>query len=317
VTVSGCDGGKDLADIVLLDGGMGQELILRSGKPASPLWATQVMIDHPGLVGEIHSDYADAGATVATTNTYAIHRDRLRGGSSNHYASDDFDLPDRTEQFAPLLDAALNEADAVRDRSRVAGAVGPLGASYRSDIHPDESEAVPLYAEVAKHLAPHSDLLLFETIASLKAARACLAAGRQTDTPVWLSFTVDDEDGTLLRSGEPLAEAARIAAEADAALANCSAPEVMKDAIDILNTSGVPTGAYGNGFTKITKAFLEGGTTADDLQQRRDMGPDIYATHAMTWVDHGATILGGCCEVGPAHIAEIARRLRAAGHTVV
>ena len=47
------------------------------------------------------------------------------------------------------------------------------------------------------------------------------------------------------------------------------------------------------------------------------MGPDVYATHAMTWLDHGATILGGCCETGPAHIAEIARRLRADGHAIV
>lgn len=166
-------------------------------------------------------------------------------------------------------------------------------------------------------LAPRADLLLFETIASLDAARSCLAAGRKTDRPVWLAFTVDDEDGTRLRSGEPVAEAARIAADADAALANCSAPEAMGDALDALAAAGVPTGAYANAFTMITKAFLEGGTTADDLQARRDMGPATYADHAMTWLDHGATIIGGCCEVGPTHIAEIAKRLRAAGHTIV
>jgi S-methylmethionine-dependent homocysteine/selenocysteine methylase len=31
----------------------------------------------------------------------------------------------------------------------------------------------------------------------------------------------------------------------------------------------------------------------------------------------GATIVGGCCETGPAHIAELARRLKGAGHRVV
>ncbi|MEO0865349.1 MAG: homocysteine S-methyltransferase family protein, partial [Pseudomonadota bacterium] len=62
-----------MTDITLLDGGMGQELIRRSGQPAQPLWSTQVMIDFPDLVGQVHADYADAGATVATTNTYAIH----------------------------------------------------------------------------------------------------------------------------------------------------------------------------------------------------------------------------------------------------
>lgn len=306
-----------MADITLLDGGMGQELIRRSGKPASPLWATQILIDAPEIVAAVHRDYADAGATVATTNTYAIHRDRLKGGSSNHYADGDTDLLDRTDQFETLLDAAIDQVDAVRDRNRIAGAIGPLGASYRSDIHPAEAEATRLYAELARHLAPRSDVLLFETVASISAARACLAAGRQTDRPVWIALTVDDSDGTRLRSGEPVSEAARVLAGADAALINCSVPEVIDEALDALAPAGVPLGAYANGFTQITQAFIDGGTTADGLQQRTDLSPEVYATHAMSWIDHGATIIGGCCEVGPAHIAEIAHRLRAAGHTIV
>jgi homocysteine S-methyltransferase len=67
----------------------------------------------------------------------------------------------------------------------------------------------------------------------------------------------------------------------------------------------------------ITKAFLQGGTTAGDLAAREDMTAEVYARHALSWLDHGATILGGCCETGPAHIAEIARRLKAEGHTLV
>ncbi|MDA7426403.1 homocysteine S-methyltransferase family protein [Thalassococcus lentus] len=306
-----------MTEITLLDGGMGQELIRRSGKPAAPLWSTQVMIDMPGLVAEVHGDYADAGATVATTNSYAIHRDRLRGGDSNHYASEGQQMPDREHQFEALHGAALAEAQSVKNRSRVAGSVGPLGASYRSDIHPGFNAAKPLYAEVAKILAPQVDLLLFETIASLDAARACLEAGRQTDRPVWLAFTVDDEDGSFLRSGEPVSEAAIIAADADAVLANCSAPEAMPAALDALSKTGRPIGAYGNAFTMITKNFLEGGTTAADLQAREDMTPQTYADHAMNWVEMGATIVGGCCETGPAHIAEIASRLRASGYAIV
>jgi homocysteine S-methyltransferase len=304
-----------MSRITLLDGGMGQELVKRSGAPAAPRWGTQVMIDMPGLVGQVHSDYADAGATVATTNSYAIHRDRLRGGDSNHYASGD--IPDIEDQFEDLLRLALHEADCVRDRSRVAGSIGPLGASYRSDIHPGAATATPLYAEVAGIMAPSVDILLFETIASVDAGRACLAAGRTTGKPVWLSFTVDDEDGSLLRSGEPMAEAAQVAADADAVLANCSAPEALPRALEALARANRPMGAYGNAFTMITKAFLDGGSTVESLSARQDMVPGIYANHAMDWVDQGATIIGGCCETGPAHIAEIARRLRDAGHEIV
>ena len=305
-----------MSQITLLDGGMGQELVRRAGQ-ATPLWSTQALLDNPDLVGDVHCDYADAGASVATTNTYALHRDRLRGGATNHYAADGVDLPNLEPQIAALFDTALKEAARVKDRCRIAGSIGPLGASYRADLHPDLVEATQLYTEVAGFLAPSVDVLLFETIASVDAARACLAAGRTTDRPVWLAFTVDDENGSVLRSGEPLAEAARVAAEADAMLANCSAVEAMPKALEAMHGAGVPIGAYANAFTIITKAFLSGGTTAEDLSAREDMVPDIYARHAMAWVDQGATIIGGCCETGPAHIAEIARRLRAAGHEIV
>jgi homocysteine S-methyltransferase len=36
----------------------------------------------------------------------------------------------------------------------------------------------------------------------------------------------------------------------------------------------------------------------------------------MGWVRAGASIVGGCCETGPDHIAELARRLRVAGHPI-
>jgi len=63
--------------VTLLDGGLGQELIKRSSAPPHPLWATQVMIDEPHLVSEIHRDFCDAGARVICLNTYAVSRHRL------------------------------------------------------------------------------------------------------------------------------------------------------------------------------------------------------------------------------------------------
>ena len=53
-----------MAQITLLDGGLGQELVARSGDEQTNLEATRVMTDHPGLVRDIHADYFAAGATV-------------------------------------------------------------------------------------------------------------------------------------------------------------------------------------------------------------------------------------------------------------
>ena len=296
-----------MAEIILLDGGLGQELIHRAGDRPTPLWSTQVMIDHPGLVGAVHGDYFAAGATVATTNTYCIHHDRLEKAGLDG-------------QFHTLHAAALTEAAAARravGRGRIAGSIGPLVASYRPDVHPPHAEAVAKYAEVARVLAPHVDLIICETVASLAHARAVMAGALTAGLPVWLSVTVDDRDGSRLRSGEAVADVVQVGAGAAALLANCSAPEAMAAALDALKTAGKPFGAYANGFTQITADFLKDQPTVDALSARRDLTPEVYARYALGWVGQGASIVGGCCEVGPAHIATLARALKAAGHTIV
>lgn len=297
-----------MSDITLLDGGMGQELVHRSGGNPTPLWATQVMLDHPGMVQAIHRDYFEAGATVATTNTYALHRDRFSESAL-------------AQRFEDLFQLALDEALAARlgnGSGRIAGAVGPLVASYRPETHPEHDVAVALYAEAAGLLAGDVDFILCETVASLAHARAVLEGALTSGKPVWLSVTVDDEDGALLRSGEPVAEVCAIGRDgATAVLANCSAPEVIRRALKDLGQCGLPLGAYANGFQQITSDFLKDAPTVDSLDARRDLGPQAYARFALDWVDQGATIVGGCCEVGPAHIAELARSLRAAGHEIV
>jgi S-methylmethionine-dependent homocysteine/selenocysteine methylase len=290
--------------ITLLDGGIGQEMVARAGDKPTPLWSTRAMMDHPGLLQGVHADYFAAGADIATTNSYAIHRDRL--------------VPDGLEHlFAPLHAAALAEAQAARaahGTGRIAGSIGPLGATYRPDMHPDLATSVPLYAEMVGILSDGVDLILFESVASLLHADAALTSAEGQGRAVWLSVTLDDEDGTNLRSGEDVSGLLPLlSGRASAVLANCSAPEAMPAALAIFARSGLPFGAYANGFTQITKAFLGARPTTDTLTARRDMGPAAYADHAMRWIDQGATIIGGCCETGPAHIAEIDSRLRAAG----
>lgn len=301
-----------MAHITLLDGGMGQELVARSGRPPNNLWATQVMLDQPELVRDIHADYFAAGSTIATTNTYAIHHDRLVKQGLDHL-------------FGDLYAAAIAQATEARDAhgsGRIAGSLGPLGASFRADVAEPIDQAAAKYAEIVDILAPAVDFFIIETSASvvqsegaLKGAAKAAAAGK----PVWLSVTVSDTDGTRLRSGEAVADLAPLVQRYGpaAVLVNCAAPEAMAAALAEVAKFGRPFGAYANGFTHITPEFLLDTPTVAALSARLDLTPDIYARFAMGWVDQGATIVGGCCEVGPAHIAALATALRAAGHEIV
>ncbi|WP_323775473.1 homocysteine S-methyltransferase family protein [Leisingera sp.] len=298
-----------MAEITLLDGSIGQEVVKRSGDRATPLWSTAVMLDRPEVVGGIHADYFAAGATIATTNTYAVLRDRLqRAGLEG--------------RFEELLETAAVQAAAARNThgsGRVAAALGPLIASYRPDICPPQDEAKHIYAELVSLLEPSADLFLIETVSSIEHAKGALMGCLGTDKPVWLAASVKDEDGTLLRSGEPLSSLAQIIEEfqPDAVLLNCSRPEVIGEGLNIVRGFGKPFGAFANGFTRISEGFLQDAATVDALEQRQDLGPAAYADFAMAWVAQGAAIVGGCCEVGPHHISELARRLRAAGHRIV
>lgn len=298
-----------MTEITLLDGSIGQELVKRSGDRATPLWSTQVMIDHPGIVRLVHDDYFAVGATVASTNTYAVLRDRLaRVGLQ--------------DEVARLTDVAVSAAVAARDAhgsGRVAGAIGPLVQSYRPDLCPPATEAAAAYAENVALLKDRVDLILLETMSSVDQARGGLMAAKESGLPVWLGVTVMDDDGTRLRSGEALGDLAGLVAEfaPEAVLINCTRPESVAAGLEIVRGFGLPFGAYANGFTCISAGFLGAAPTVDALEQRSDLTPDAYAEFAMGWVAQGASIVGGCCEVGPAHIGELARRLRAAGHDIV
>ena len=294
--------------ITLLDGGMGQELVHRSGDTPTPLWATRVMIDHPGLVKAIHADYFAAGASVATTNTYNILHDRLEGVGLDHYY--------HALHLRALMEA--HEARAEAGRGLIAGSMGPLGESYRPDLTPPIAISAPLYAEKAAILGPHVDVILCETMSSLELARGALIGAQAAGKPVWLSVSVDDRDGTKLRSGEPMAGLAEVLAAAPCAavLANCSMPEAMAAAMGVLRGLGLPFGAYANGFSEISSLPLPSDGGAPDYVHRHDLTPERYADFALAWVAQGATLVGGCCEVGPAHIAHLRDRLLAAGHSI-
>ncbi len=283
--------------ITILDGGMGQELIARSAAEPTPLWATQVLLDQPELVRAVHDDFFAAGAMVATTNSYAIHHDRLIPAGLD-------------DQFEPLHRAACEIACASRDAAgggRVAGAIGPLIGSYQTGPLPPD--AVERFAEVCRIQAPYVDHFLIETVSALDHVRATLAGASGHGKPVWVSVSVDDYDGTKLRSGEPLEGMMDCIDSADALLVNCATPEAVTTAVDVIKGCEKPFGAYANGFTEITQSFVQVGATVQELSARTDLTPHAYAEFAEDWAKMGATIIGGCCEVGPAHIAELVHRL--------
>lgn len=284
----------------LLDGSIGQELVKRLGQQPTSLWSTRVMLDRPDLVEEVHAEYFRRGADVATLNSYPVLRDRLQNNG----------IPELFEELHNTARAIAKRARDAHGSGRIASALGPLGASYRPDLAPEIDEAARQYAEIIALHDDEVDLHLLETVSGLKAAEGILTGCRDAAKPVWLAVSISDDDPTRLRSEEALADILPLVDrfEPDALLINCSTPEAVSKGLAIIKDHGIPFGAYANGFTKITDAFKVVNQTVDALQARTDLSPEAYADFSEEWADMGATILGGCCEVGPDHIEEIANR---------
>jgi len=298
--------------LTLLDGGTGREL-QRIGAPfRQPEWSALALIEAPQFVSRVHRSYVDAGADVITTNSYAVVPFHI---GEARFAEQGEALADRAGRLAREV------ADAAPRPVHVAGSLPPVGGSYRADLF-DAARARPVLERLVRGLAPHVDHWQAETLSAT--AEAVLVhevigatPGAQAK-PLWLSFTLQDESVVpgqpRLRSGEPVADAVAVALRLDAAalLFNCSQPEVMGDAVDaareVLRCAGVvlPIGVYANAFPPQPQEA----TANDGLDPlRSDLTPRGYLGWVESWRERGASIVGGCCGIGPEHIAAMREAL--------
>lgn len=298
--------------VVVLDGGMGREL-KRMGAPfRQPEWSALALMEAPETVIAAHRAFIEAGAEIITTNSYAV--------VPFHIGEERF-VRDGARLAALSGELARRAADEERLRSgrtiSVAGSLPPLFGSYRPDLF-DAARAPSMLAVLVAALLPSVDHFLAETQSCIAEALAACAAVRPTGKPIWISFTLLDQDAATgspaLRSGESVADAVAAVRDAGAAavLFNCSQPEVMGPAVDIarlvLGENGIPIGVYANAFPEKTgdAAANEG---LSDL--RDDVGPRRYRDFGRDWRRRGASIIGGCCGIGPDAICALHTEFRA------
>ncbi len=284
--------------VTLLDGGTGREL-KRIGAPfRQPEWSALALIEAPEFISRVHQSYVDAGADVITTNTYAV--------VPFHIGEQSFAA--RGAELAVLAGSlARAVADAAPRPVAVAGSLPPVCGSYRPDLV-DIGRARPILAVLLAALAPFVDHWQAETLSSLGEAELVGELTAPTGKPLWLSFTLDDthpDAVARLRSGESVTDAALQAHKLGAAaiLFNCSQPEVMADAVRAARAAcELAIGVYANAFPPQPE---EAEANAVLLDIRADLDPAGYAAFAQSWRDAGATIIGGCCGIGPEHIAAL------------
>lgn len=282
---------------IILDGGMGQELVRRLVTKPDRLWSAQILMEFPHLVEELHYEFIEAGCDVITLATYPCTLQRLESEGK-------LDLFDELHKNA--IAAAENARNKASERDiAIAGCLPPLVRSYSPETAPEFEKAVESYMRIVNAQKDHVDLFICETMSSIHEAQSAVAAAKTSGLPIWVAFRLNDDDPDYLQSGELFSKAISEIEKLsiDALLLNCARPETIKVNLEELKKFSGLTGIYPNGFTNITS--LQESGTVEKLERRKDLNPEQYAAFMKDAFKQGIDILGGCCEVTPEHIAKI------------
>ena len=276
-----------MSGLTILDGPIGTELARRGLPTPLPLWSAAAILDAPAQLGEIHADYAAAGAQVHTANTFRTDPWTLAKVGWEERAEE---LTRRAVEIARA---------AVPDDHLIAGSLSPLEDCYRPDLSPDLATCRREHSRSARMLVDAGvDLILCETFCHVGEALAALDAGIEHGVDVWLSLTPGPQAELLspVEIVDGLREAARRGAAA--LLVNCGPIASFAGLVPQLAGLDLPFGAYAN----------VGGPCSEQgwISEGPD-SPKSYAQAAQDWLAAGASILGGCCGTSVQHIEALSR----------
>lgn len=293
--------------VTVLDGGLSNALEARGHLLGGQLWTARLLRDDPEEIAAVHRAYFEAGAQVATTASYQASVPGLvAAGSSEREA----------ERLIRLSVRLAKEVAAEGPDRRVAASVGPYaatradGSEYRGYAGPGATAPAQVLREFhAPRLellaAEEPDLIAVETLPDTVEAEVLIDLLRQLDLPAWISFSAD---GDRTRAGQPLTEAFAVAGDLDSVVAvgvNCCDPAEALAAVRLATaTTGRPAVCYPN-----SGQGWRGGEGEEAGHWTGAMSWTLSS--APEWVEAGATLVGGCCQVGPDQIKALAAALTA------
>ncbi len=283
---------------VLLDGATGTELIDVAGnRPETDehLWGVTEIMDSPSEVKAVHRRYVDVRCDVISTNTWGLPTALRDGG------------PKVWESLGPVhwMDVAREGVRLARAAAAEAGRADEVAVAFsiNGDVDtPDGRETIRLLARAFEEDGP--DLILLETLSLVRTSTyATVESLLATGLPVWLSFrrcrhgvcgVYGEHWGGP--EGDAFGRAARRFEEmgVGALAINCVPPDHVTGMLSWLRDfTDLPLGVYPN----------LGYLSAAGWRHELSIGGPRYAELALSWREEGAQIIGGCCGVGPEHLA--------------
>ena len=295
---------------VVLDGGLATELESQGFNLNSKLWSAQLLLSHPEAITCAHLAYLEAGANIITTASYqASIKGLVEYGLTMKQAKDALM---QTIVLAMTARDRFLERNPNSNEPLVAASIGPYGAyladgsEYSGDYGVPDTVLLNFHGKKIEWLDESgADILACETIPSLQETEILADLLANINSPAWVSFSC--RNGSQLSDGTGIETAATLFSNHPRVHAigiNCTAPQYIEELIDRIKQSVTD---------KAVVVYPNSGECYEAVKKSwRQAQSEFYLPSAARhWADQGASIIGGCCRVGPADIAEIARTLAA------
>ena len=283
----------------ILDGGMGQELLARGVKPISNLWSATALMnkDYHQIIKDCHLDFINSGAEIILTNTFGCRRRRLEENQIEN-------------RFEELNTTAVNLAkQSVKESGKkvlIAGSLPPQNFTYLPELG-DKKKMQQNFYDQAKILNGGVDLFYLDVLSSFDEIEIAVQSIKDFNKPFVIG--IHFKKNGLLPSGEKLCDVIEKVKnfKPTAITGSCVAYEdVMSVKNDFLN-SGLPFGFKVNAFREIPVGWKPDSSNPNlALGKNEDITVLKFQEISKEFIDMGAKLIGGCCEIKPTHIKKIA-----------
>ncbi|MCH8931030.1 MAG: homocysteine S-methyltransferase [Proteobacteria bacterium] len=288
---------------ILLDGGLATELEARGCDIRTDLWSAGLLQNDPQAIIDVHRAYLDAGARCIISASYQASRQGFMSLGISANAADEL-IASSVLLARTARQQYLDDNPGTDPLPIVAASVGPYGATFH-----DGSEYTGNYGvsrDVIRRFHEErlaildragADVLACETIPDYQEARVLCELLENVRSPAWISFSCRDD--RHIGDGTPLEQAARLFRKHPRVLAigiNCTAPRLISSLIDRVKAAAPDKAivVYPNSGEKYH---------AEKHSWSGTVSPVECAAGARAWRDAGAKLIGGCCRMGPQHIA--------------
>ena len=292
----------------ILDGGMGQELLNRGLKPKGTLWSAHALINEGchKMVVDAHLDFINAGADVIVTTTFTARRNRLIQNDCEKYFE---------KINIKAVELALKARDISKKEVLIAGGLPNQKQTYSADLGEDLDLIEKNFYDQAKLLKHGIDFFYLDVMSSGLECEIALKVIESYNLPVLVGIHL--RDNGHLPSGEKVIDIVKKYKNKNwlGIIMACISPKAYEAVVNDLQKLDIPYGFKLNAFKKIPEGYTvaskdewgNAGNPTTVLGKNTDLNESKFYEYVNKFMKNGATILGGCCEIRPSHIKEIAK----------